>query len=48
MEESSVIIMNHAFDVTYRITLKKGVLFAGSGSQVWTHAFLWERIVMFV
>ena len=39
MGEPSVIIMNHAFDVTDSITLKKGVLFAGSGSQVWTHAF---------
>lgn len=39
MKQHAAIIMKHTFDVTDDITLGEGCLFAGSGSQVWTHAF---------
>lgn len=39
MQESSVIIMKHTFDLTDNIVIGEGSLFAGTGTQVWTHAF---------
>lgn len=39
MQNNSVIIMKHLFDVTDNITLGEGCLFAGAYTQVWTHAF---------
>ena len=40
MKSKSVIIMNHLFDVTDDIILDEESLFAGAGSQVWTHHFI--------
>lgn len=34
------IIMHHIFDVTDDIEIGEGCLFAGVGTQVWTHAFI--------
>ena len=39
MKSDAAIIMKHTFDLTDSITIGEGTLFAGVGSQVWTHAF---------
>lgn len=40
MGKNSAIIMHHIFDVTDDIEIGEDVLFAGVGTQVWTHAFI--------
>lgn len=39
MCDNSAIIFNHTIDVTDSVTIGKGSVVAGTGSQIWTHSF---------
>ena len=42
LEEYASIQIKHLFDVTSNIRIGANTLFAGVGTQVWTHAFYLE------
>lgn len=40
MKSHATIVQNHLFDLTCSVTIGENSVFAGAGSQVWTHSFI--------